>query len=73
MAAGTWINVIGYTLALPRLTRTRNMSSARDGGQQAALLQAVLIWDAGAVRAGEYENTLSEQRCVQEQLLAAHD
>ena len=64
LAAGAWINVIGYILALPRSIRKKRDDRLRCA-DQSAHLQAVLIWSAGAIRIGEYEHTLEEQRLVQ--------
>jgi hypothetical protein len=64
LAAGTWINVIGYTLAIPRSTHKSREDRLRLA-DQSVRLQAVLIWDAGAVRIGDYERMLEEQRLVQ--------
>ncbi|EXJ59718.1 hypothetical protein A1O7_03864 [Cladophialophora yegresii CBS 114405] len=64
LAIGTWINVIGYVQATPQLIRRKSGERI----PRAAQLQAVLIWDAGAVRIGEYENTLIELMRTEPQL-----
>ncbi len=64
IAPGTWINVIGYVQALPRQTRSKSGNLGHNA-LHTARLQAVLIWDAGAVRLEDYENTLEKQKRVQ--------
>ncbi|KAJ9611400.1 hypothetical protein H2200_004584 [Cladophialophora chaetospira] len=61
LSHGTWLNVVGYVRGNRRQTG-RKSGSHLQKGPQAAPLQAVLIWDAGAVRVGEYEYTLEEER-----------
>ena len=62
LAPGTWVNVIGYVRST-RQTRRKSGSHLQNVAQTGSL-QAVLIWDAGAVRIGDYEYSLEEQRRV---------
>ena len=66
LAEGVWINIIGYTQAPPRPSRKKNAQHLQHADLTASL-QAVLIWDAGTVRIGDYEHTLEEQNRVQRQ------
>ncbi|OCT47490.1 hypothetical protein CLCR_03729 [Cladophialophora carrionii] len=65
LALGTWINVIGYVQATPRPIRRKSGNRFQRAAQP---LQAILIWDAGAVRIGEYENTLEEMMRTKQRL-----
>ncbi|KIX07626.1 uncharacterized protein Z518_02279 [Rhinocladiella mackenziei CBS 650.93] len=65
---GCWINVIGYTQNSGVHARKRKDSLHRR--DEVVSLQAILIWDAGSLRIRDYENTLEEQRLVQQQLQA---
>jgi Telomere capping, CST complex subunit len=62
---GSWVNVIGYVQGGPQLQNKaktkRSGIPSRNTGHK-ALVQAVLIWDAGAIKANEYEKTLEQQR-----------
>jgi hypothetical protein len=65
LSPGTWINVIGYVRVTPRASGRKSGNRFRSAAQS---LQAVLIWDAGAVRIGDYENTLEEAMHTQRRL-----
>ena len=67
IAPGTWINVIGYIQAPLRQSR-RKTGSNTQLENEATILQAVLIWDAGAIRIGDYEHILEAQRRVEREL-----
>jgi len=67
LRSGTWINVIGYTRDARPHGRKRKKSMSRSD-EAPPSVQAILIWDAGALRLRDYEITLEEQRQVQRQL-----
>lgn len=60
------MNVIGYVQAPPqtndRVKRKRANADGHNDREGGALVQAVLMWDAGAIRATEYEKTMERQR-----------
>lgn len=74
---GAWINVVGYVEEVLKEGRsgqgqrqgqakTGLMTEKRDKGEQASRVvrvrvQAVMLWNAGGVRFGEYERTLEER------------
>lgn len=64
---GTWINVIGYIQG-SRLQTRKKKDSLQQKGTEIPSLQAILAWDAGPVRIGDYEHTVEEQRRVMRQL-----
>ena len=66
---GAWINVIGYTQGTSPRTRKKRRSSGplRENDDQVSL-QAILAWDAGALRVKDWEETIEEQRLVRRQL-----
>lgn len=64
LRVGAWLNVIGYV---------RRSTSRQDGGKKASIdtkvpeavdVQAVMLWNAGAIKLGEYEAILERQREV---------
>lgn len=58
---GSWINIIGYVRnKSPRKAR-RSLSGHRMVGEDLPKIQAILIWNAGAVQVRNYEKTLEEQ------------
>jgi hypothetical protein len=72
---GSWINVIGYLQHVPDLQgrrQQRRNSTGGKGDDQLAVVQAVLIWDAGAIRASEYEKVMEEHRKVQREARQLH-
>lgn len=62
---GCWVNVIGYTQGTPIHGRAKR-GLANQATPAVACVQAILIWDAGAISLSDYENTLEEQRRVQQ-------
>ncbi|KIW28665.1 uncharacterized protein PV07_08308 [Cladophialophora immunda] len=69
---GTWINAIGYTRAPTLQTEKRSGKTLQDV-HDPVFMQAVLIWDAIAVRIEDYEDTLEDQRRVRRQLASDRD
>lgn len=58
---GSWINVIGYVQSIPRSTRRRaSMSRPQVVAHAPPQVQAVLVWDAGAVKVDQYEQTIKQ-------------
>ncbi|EXJ67163.1 uncharacterized protein A1O5_09810 [Cladophialophora psammophila CBS 110553] len=66
---GTWINAIGYTRSSGWQTGKKSGKKPQDL-YETVFLQAVLIWDATAVRIEDYEDILEEQRRVRRQLVS---
>ena len=65
LETGRWINVIGYVKDLQqthKATTTTSLVARSPWDLGLVLVQAVLIWDAGAVRVNEYEKTMEAQR-----------
>ena len=60
---GSWLNIVGY---VRRSLASRNKRKrAKDPApvlQPQVIVQAILIWNAGAVSISEYERTLSHQQ-----------
>lgn len=63
LQAGSWLNVIGYVRRSrsPKNKRKR-MADAFVTSQPQVLVQAVLIWNAGAIKIADYERTLAHQQ-----------
>jgi len=62
---GRWVNVIGYVQSTAQAhSRVKRRTPEADGhkDQREVMVQAVLMWDAGAIRANEYEKTMEAQR-----------
>lgn len=64
---GSWINIIGY-VRNPDLHNRKRRDNLSNGKSEIVSVQAILIWDAGALRTGDYEDILEEQRLAQRQL-----
>ena len=74
---GAWINVVGYVVEVLKegksgqgqrqgQAKTGLMTEKEDKGEEASRVvrvrvQAVMLWNAGGVRIGEYERTLEEK------------
>jgi Telomere capping, CST complex subunit len=62
LQSGTWLNVIGCSVNEPPLRRSRVLRSGSAGGDtDGGIVQAVLVWSAGALRIEEYERVLMQQ------------
>ena len=62
LESGCWINVIGYV----RRPDSSQRKSKRQGSESATAanavaVQAVLLWNAGAIKVGNYEEIVSQQ------------
>ncbi|KAH0835179.1 hypothetical protein AYO21_10885 [Fonsecaea monophora] len=64
---GTWINAIGYTRASTPQNGKKSTKRSQTI-QGTVFVQAVLIWDAIAVRIEDYEDILEEERRVRRRL-----
>ncbi|KIY02494.1 uncharacterized protein Z520_00959 [Fonsecaea multimorphosa CBS 102226] len=64
---GTWVNVIGYIRASTPQTGKESVKRLQNV-LDTVFVQAVLIWDAIAVRIEDYEDILEDQRRVRRQL-----
>ena len=60
LTRGTWVNVIGYVQEHFKPARSHAKNSRRNAVVEIPRVQAVLMWDAGAVRLDKYEQTLIE-------------
>ena len=60
---GSWVNVIGYVQGAGE-TGGKRMRSGLDASSKSntPVVQSVLVWDAGAIRPHEYEQTMEMQR-----------
>ena len=66
---GEWVNVIGYITQSPVGVNQgrRKPDNTAVGG--AACVQAIVLWSAGAIKLGEYEQVLEERHEVERRLL----
>jgi hypothetical protein len=63
---GSWVNVIGYTQqAGLKSTRHTSTQLAQNSGYQLSSLQAILVWDAGAIKLDDYEAIVREHQLTQ--------
>jgi hypothetical protein len=72
---GSWINVIGYVQHVPDVQGRRQQRGGSTGesrDDQLTVLQAVLVWDAGAIRVSEYEKVMEEHRKAQREARQVH-
>lgn len=69
---GAWVNVIGYVQELPKVARSSRTTSRKITTIEPPRVQAILMWDAGAIRVDKYEQTLIEHlgRATDEEGLA---
>ena len=62
-AKGAWLNILGYLQEGPESKNRRRSSSGIKRAQPAVpSVQAVLMWDAGAIKVCEYEVIMDKQR-----------
>jgi hypothetical protein len=60
---GSWLNVIGYVRkSEQRYKKTGNPSADDVRRGPIPNVQAIIVWDAGAIRVGDYEAALTSQR-----------
>jgi hypothetical protein len=60
---GSWLNVIGYIRkSEQRYKKTGNPSADDIRRVPVPNVQAIIVWDAGAIRVGDYEAALTSQR-----------
>lgn len=67
LQAGSWVNVIGYVQSVSTVTRRASSSKASrqlDVTSCLPKVQAVLVWDAGAVQLDKYEETIEQHVAV---------
>ena len=71
MTDGRWLNVIGYVLSGPqeKKRKSTNAGNAQSTSKEVPLpiVQAVLLWDAGAINVDEYERVLQKHMEVRAQ------
>lgn len=74
LQSGSWVNLIGYVKSEP-IVRGRPKRTRPDPMEVHSVpeIQAVLLWDAGIIRAEDYESTMEEQRSVQKQIRHLHE
>ena len=60
---GSWLNIIGY-LRKPEQRQKKTTSSNTDNIQrpEIPIVQAIIIWGAGAIKVANYETALVSQR-----------
>lgn len=68
LQSGTWLNIIGY---VSKCAPIRNKEQApgptsMETGRKS--IQALVVWNAGALRLGDYERILSQQQDMMKQL-----
>jgi hypothetical protein len=62
---GSWLNIIGYTRESAHLQKKRTTSKTNDVSIGALpVVQAIIVWGAGAIKVAEYEAALISQREV---------
>jgi hypothetical protein len=60
---GSWLNVIGYVRKSEQRYKKPGNPSADDIKRvPIPTVQAIIVWDAGAIRVGDYEAALTSQR-----------
>jgi hypothetical protein len=65
LQAGSWLNVIGYVRrSLPRKSKRKRANDPTLITLPHVIVQAILIWNAGAVKISDYESMLSHQQEV---------
>lgn len=63
LQAGSWLNVIGYVRrSLPSKNKRKQADELRDMLLPQVVVQAILIWNAGALKHSDYERMLSHQQ-----------
>jgi hypothetical protein len=60
---GSWLNIIGY-LRKPEQRQKKTTSSNTDNIQrpEIPIVQAIIVWSAGAIKVANYETALVSQR-----------
>jgi hypothetical protein len=60
---GSWLNIIGY-VRKPEQRQKKPTNSDTDEVRMASLpiVQAIVVWDAGAIKVADYEAALVRQR-----------
>lgn len=58
---GCWLNVIGY-VRQPLRKRKRKQSRPETADSMATTIQAIMLWNAGALDIGNYESALEASR-----------
>jgi len=67
LQTGSWVNVVGYVQSVATVKRRISSAKAnRQSNVETSLpkVQAVLIWDAGAVQLDKYEETIKQYLAV---------
>lgn len=57
---GSWINVIGYVRSKPTPNSRRLSTGRKKAVAELPEIQAVLVWNAGAIQVDKYEKTMEE-------------
>ena len=61
---GEWVNVIGYVDGSPETRKGRGAKVRQGGKQKEVRVQAVMVWSAGAVKLGDYEEALANRKNI---------
>ena len=63
LANGAWLNVVGYVLeGAEHKSKTKRSSASSHLRATEPGVQAVLIWDAGALKINDYQTAMEKQR-----------
>jgi hypothetical protein len=64
---GSWLNIIGY-LRKPEQRQKKTTSSNTNNIQrpEIPIVQAIIVWDAGAIKVANYETALVNQREIKQ-------
>ena len=76
LETGSWINVIGYVKGrqqTQKVTTGKSLEANLPRMSGEVLVQAVLVWDAGAMQINEYEKTMEAQREAWRKMKHVHD
>ena len=62
LQTGSWLNVIGYVRKPVQRRKKANSSTNEAKTAAVPVVQAILVWGAGAIKVAEYEAALVSQR-----------
>jgi len=65
LQVGRWLNIIGYIVSDPWARKRKRLSVSNSLTTEETLVQAILIWNAGAIRLANYEPVLARSQIMQ--------
>ncbi|KAF7512757.1 hypothetical protein GJ744_000324 [Endocarpon pusillum] len=68
LQSGTWLNIIGYVSKCAPTKNRVPVPGRMSMGTGRSSIQALVVWNAGALRIGDYEKILSQQQNMRKQL-----